>query len=133
MPKRIGSGIELLADPTRRRIVALIARRVHRPSRIAEELGLSRPAVSRQLRLLFEANLLEAHGYPADRRSIAYHLNPLMAARMIAWLAGTEVGLEPTRPSPDLIRPPLPLDLARIADSQAPVDGDERAPRDASA
>ena len=89
-------GIELLADPTRRHIVALIARGVRRPSRIATALGLSRPAVSRQLRLLAEAGLIEAHGYPADRRGCAYHFNPKMTLPMIAWLVGTEVG----RPGP---------------------------------
>ena len=49
MPKRNGSGIALLADPTRRQIVGLLAVRSLRPSTIATEVGLSRPATSRQL------------------------------------------------------------------------------------
>jgi DNA-binding transcriptional ArsR family regulator len=57
MPKRMAQGIELLADPTRRRIMGLIALHPRRPSGIAAEIGLSRPATSRQLRLLREAGL----------------------------------------------------------------------------
>ncbi len=93
MPKRIDGGLALLADPTRRRIIALIAREVRQPSRIALEIGLSRPAVSRQLGLLWEAGLIDARRYPGDGRSISYHLNREMAAPIVAWLAGTEVGL----------------------------------------
>ena len=48
MPRRTPEGIELLADATRRQIVALIAARIRQPSDIAAALGLSRPAVSRQ-------------------------------------------------------------------------------------
>ena len=36
MPKRITHGIELLADPARRRIVALIANGTRRPAAIAD-------------------------------------------------------------------------------------------------
>jgi DNA-binding transcriptional ArsR family regulator len=60
MPKRNGSGIELLADPTRRRIVALLALNHRRPSTLAKEIGLSRPATGRQLRLFREAGLVSA-------------------------------------------------------------------------
>lgn len=45
MPARNGEGIELLADPTRRRIVALIAGRVRHPADIASALEISRAAV----------------------------------------------------------------------------------------
>ena len=52
MPKRNGPGIELLADPTRRRIIAVLAIRPRRPSVVAAEIGLSRAATSRQLHLI---------------------------------------------------------------------------------
>ena len=61
MPRRNGQGIALLADETRRRIVALLAERPMRPSAVARELGLSRPAISRQLALLQEARLVRRH------------------------------------------------------------------------
>ena len=68
MPLRMAEGIELLADPTRRHIVALLAARVWHPSDVAAAIGLSRPAVSRQLSLLAERRarpLASVH----DRRS----------------------------------------------------------------
>jgi len=40
MPRRMAEGIELLADPTRRRIVALIAGRIWHPADIAQALEL---------------------------------------------------------------------------------------------
>jgi hypothetical protein len=41
--------------PTRRRIIALLALGARRPSKVAEEIGLSWPATTRQLRLLQRA------------------------------------------------------------------------------
>ena len=93
MPKRNGSGIALLADPTRRKIVALLALRPRRPSVIAEEIGLSRPATSRQLRLLWEAGLIRALNAPHDGRVVLYTVNPREHGRITAWLAGTEIGI----------------------------------------
>ena len=92
MPRRAAHGIELLADPTRRRIIALIALRVRTPAAIAGELGLSRPATSRQLRLLTEAGLLRWTWSRVDRRSRYYVIDPGMHAPITAWLAGVEVG-----------------------------------------
>lgn len=120
MPKRNGEGIALLADPTRRRIVALIARQVRRPSRIAFELRLSRPAVSRQLRLLREAGLIDWRYYPGDGRSVSYYLNREMAAPMIAWLAGTEVGLNDRGPVGDARLDPVHSDLLRLMAPEQP-------------
>jgi DNA-binding transcriptional ArsR family regulator len=91
MPRRNGTGIALLADETRRRIVAIVADRPRRPSEIARELGLSRPATSRQLRILREAGLLRGMRYPIDRRGIVYRLNPVAQLPIIAWLAATDV------------------------------------------
>jgi DNA-binding transcriptional ArsR family regulator len=92
MPKRTSSGIELLADPTRRSIVAILALRPSRPSRIAAEIGLSRPATSRQLALLTEAGLIRWWWFAPDRRGSLYSLEPHMVAPILAWLAGTDVG-----------------------------------------
>ena len=78
MPKRNGSGIALLADPTRRQIVGLLAVRSLRPSTIATEVGLSRPATSRQLRLLRNAGLISGRQSRFDR----------MVRAAGAWAAG---------------------------------------------
>jgi len=93
MPKRIGTGIALLADPTRREIVALLALHPRRPSTIAREIGRSRPATSRQLRLLAQAGLIHAIPAAFDGRATLYAINPVSHGRITAWLAGTDVGL----------------------------------------
>ena len=96
MPKRNGSGIALLADPTRRRIIAALALRPQRPSRLAADLSLSRPALARQLRLLEVAGLVDGHAVPGDGRGVLYTINPRSHGAITAWLAGTEVGLPPS-------------------------------------
>lgn len=91
MPRRKAEGIELLADPTRRQIVALLAARVWHPADIAKALGLSRPAVSRQLRLLTDGGLLRWRWSRIDLRSRDYFIDPAMQAPIIAWLAGVDL------------------------------------------
>jgi DNA-binding transcriptional ArsR family regulator len=117
MPKRIGSGIELLADATRRRIIAMIAGRPMRSSLIAYELGLSRPATSRQLALLEDAGLVRSFDSPFDRRARVYSISPMAAHPIIAWLAGTGVGLPP--PPGD---PMLRVIAEIVAASELPTD-----------
>jgi DNA-binding transcriptional ArsR family regulator len=96
VPRRAAEGIELLADPTRRRIVALIAGRVWHPADIADAIGLSRPAVSRQLRLLTQAGLLRWRWSNVDLRSRDYFIDPAMQEPIIAWLAGVDLrGVRP--------------------------------------
>ena len=92
MPHRRGPGIELLADPTRRRIIALLAIRALRPSTIATELGLSRPATTRQLHLLRDAGLIGSAQSLVDRRALLYSIQPRQHGPITAWLAGTGVG-----------------------------------------
>lgn len=110
MPKRNGKGIELLADPTRRRMIQLMALRPRRPSALAREMGLSRPAISRQLRLLREAALIRPISALHDGRGILYAIEPANHGRITAWLAGTEMGLDPEqlrlRPPRIRLRPP---------------------------
>jgi DNA-binding transcriptional ArsR family regulator len=92
MPRRNGSGIELLADPTRRRIIALIAGRPRRPSAMARELGVHRSTTTRQLRLLEQAGLIMGHRTLHDGRGVLYVLDPRRVGPILSWLAGTEVG-----------------------------------------
>jgi DNA-binding transcriptional ArsR family regulator len=92
MPRRNGSGIALLADPTRRRLIAALAIRPARPSMLADWLELSRFTVSRQLRLLSEAGLVVGHKLVVDRRGVLYTIDPRRHGAITAWLAGTDVG-----------------------------------------
>ena len=96
VPRYLAEGIELLADPTRRRILALLAARVWHPSDIASAVGLSRPAVSRQLSLLVKAGLVRWRWSPIDQRSRNYFIDPVMQEPIIAWLAGVDLrGVRP--------------------------------------
>lgn len=92
MPKRNGLGIELLADPTRRRIIAALAVCPRRPSSLATDLGLSRPATTRQLQLLRDAGLVRVSRSKLDGHGRLYQREPRTHVPITAWLAGTEVG-----------------------------------------
>jgi DNA-binding transcriptional ArsR family regulator len=62
-----------LADPTRRRIFEQIAERPRAVGELADDLPVSRPAVSQHLKVLKEAGLVMDR--PAGNRRI-YELNP---------------------------------------------------------
>ena len=76
--------LEALADPTRRRIVELLADGELEAGTIAAEFPVSRPAVSRHLRVLREAGLVRARS-EAQRR--LYSLDPAPLAEVDEWLA----------------------------------------------
>jgi ArsR family transcriptional regulator, arsenate/arsenite/antimonite-responsive transcriptional repressor / arsenate reductase (thioredoxin) len=108
MPHRCGSGIALLADPTRRRIIAALAMGPRRPSRLARELELSPQAIARQMRLLEEAGLVVGHQVPGDGRAVLYTINHRRHGAITAWLAGTDVGLAERESGPIVEREPGP-------------------------
>ena len=91
MPHRRGEGIELLADPTRRRIVGLIAGKMHYPADIAGAMGLSRSTVSYHLRLLVSVGILRWRRVPIDNRNRRYFIDPDMEGPVIAWLSGVDL------------------------------------------
>jgi DNA-binding transcriptional ArsR family regulator len=72
-------GWEVLADPTRRSIVTCLADRPRAVGELADELPISRPAVSQHLKVLKDAGLVtdEAAG---TRR--VYRLNPAGVAAL---------------------------------------------------
>ena len=100
MSRRAAEGIELLADPTRREILALLAGWVSHPADIAAAIGLGRPAVSRQLGLLTTGGLIRWRRSLIDGRAREYFIDPAMHGPIIAWLAG--VDLRRVRP---IVRP----------------------------
>jgi len=91
MPRRNGVGIELLADPTRRRIIGFIALGARRPSTVAREIRLSRPATTRQLHLLRDAGLIKSMRSYADGRAVLFAIEPRAHGPITAWLAGVEL------------------------------------------
>lgn len=75
--------LEALADPTRRRIVELLAVRERSAGELASHFPVSRPAVSRHLRVLRETGLVHSRG-EAQRR--LYSLDPIPLAELDEWL-----------------------------------------------
>ena len=56
------SAFEALADPTRRRIVELVSERERSAGEIASAFAISRPGVSKHLRVLREHGVIRARG-----------------------------------------------------------------------
>jgi len=78
------NALEALAEPTRRRIVELLAGGERSAGEIASRFDTSRPGVSRHLRVLREHGLVHVRG-DAQRR--LYSLDPTPLAELDAWLA----------------------------------------------
>jgi DNA-binding transcriptional ArsR family regulator len=76
-----------LADPTRRRILRLVADRPRQAGELAEGFPVSRPAVSKHLRVLREAGLVAAR---KEGRARVYHLSPKGLERARRWMEDAE-------------------------------------------
>jgi len=77
------AAMDALADGTRRRIVELLAERDRTAGELADAFQISRPGVSRHLRVLREAGLVRAQ--PDAQRRI-YRLDPQPLAELDSWL-----------------------------------------------
>ncbi|HEY8546579.1 MAG TPA: metalloregulator ArsR/SmtB family transcription factor [Acidimicrobiales bacterium] len=67
---------EVLADPTRRRVVQLLSTRPHRAGELAEATGLSQPAMSRHLKILLASGVAVDERVPEDARVRLFKLRP---------------------------------------------------------
>ena len=76
---RTDDGWDALGDPTRRAIVASLAERPRAVGELADELPISRPAVSQHLKVLKEAGLVTDHAAGTRR---VYRLNPAGVAAL---------------------------------------------------
>jgi DNA-binding transcriptional ArsR family regulator len=74
---------ELVAEPTRRRILDLLRERARPVGELVKLLGLSQPGVSKHLRLLREAGLVRVR---RDGQRRWYELDPEPLAEVDAWL-----------------------------------------------
>jgi len=79
-----------LADPARRGVIELLRRGPRRASEIAERLDLSRPAMSRHLRVLRTSGLVEEEHPEEDARVRLYRLKPEPFDTLRRWLDGVE-------------------------------------------
>jgi DNA-binding transcriptional ArsR family regulator len=76
-------GLDALGDPTRRAILELLAERPRPVGELADQLPVSRPAVSQHLRVLSEADLVIARR-EGNRR--IYRLDPSGVGAVRAYL-----------------------------------------------
>src|SRR3954463_203655 len=75
---------EVLAEPNRRRILDLVRENERPVGDLVDELDLSQPAVSKHLRILREAGLVEVR---TDAQRRLYRGNPGPLRDLDAWLA----------------------------------------------
>ena len=79
--------LDVLAEPSRRLILQLLAQQPATVTELARRLKQSQPLVSKHLRVLREAGLVEASVSPADGRVRVYDLRRHQLAELEAWLA----------------------------------------------
>ncbi len=72
-----------LADPTRRAVLDLLRQGSQPAGQIAQAFPISRPAISRHLRLLRRAHLVQERRQGRNR---FYHLNPEPLRAVDSWL-----------------------------------------------
>src|SRR4051794_29649462 len=75
---------ELVAEPTRRRILDLLRDDERSVGELVDALGVSQPGVSKHLRTLRDAGLVNVR---ADAQRRLYELRPEPLAEVDAWIA----------------------------------------------
>jgi DNA-binding transcriptional ArsR family regulator len=75
-----------LSDPTRRRLLRLVAGRPRNAGELAESFPVSRPAVSKHLRVLRDAGLMEVEQVGRTR---VYRLRPGGISEARRWMEET--------------------------------------------
>jgi DNA-binding transcriptional ArsR family regulator len=79
----MASTFELVAEPARRGILDLLRERERSVGELVEQIGLSQPGVSKHLRALREAGLVEVR---RDAQRRWYRLQPQPLAEIDSWL-----------------------------------------------
>ena len=79
-----------LADPVRRGVIELLRRKPHMASELADALSMSRPAMSRHLRVLRKTGLVSETEPEHDARVRVYRLEPQRFAELRTWLEDVE-------------------------------------------
>lgn len=93
-PVDVTDPFRALSDPTRREIARLLSEGPLPVRMIAANFpAISRPAVSKHLRILKEGRLV---GEERSGRERYYHLRPATVASVLAWVQGLEGASRPT-------------------------------------
>jgi DNA-binding transcriptional ArsR family regulator len=82
-PGRTEATFQALADPTRRAVLDLLRRGSQPAGQIASAFPVSRPAISKHLRLLRRAHLVREHRQGRHR---VYQLNPEPLRAVDSWI-----------------------------------------------
>ena len=77
---------EALADPTRRQVIQILGSGPRRAGELAAEVGSSPSALSRHLKLLLDATIIEDERVPEDARLRVFRLRPESLAGVQAYL-----------------------------------------------
>jgi DNA-binding transcriptional ArsR family regulator len=80
----VATTFKVLAEPTRRRILDLLLERPRPVGELVARLAISQPGVSKHLRVLREAGLVDVR---KDAQRRWYELRPAPLADLDAWLA----------------------------------------------
>lgn len=75
---------EILADPTRRKLIGALREGERSVSELVDEVDIHQPGVSKQLRLLHEAGFVEVR---ADANRRLYSLRPEPFQELDAWMS----------------------------------------------
>ena len=76
----------VLADPTRRRVVELLGHGPQRAGALSSAVGMSAPAMSRHLRVLLAAGVIDDERLVEDARARVFRLRPDSLVALRAWL-----------------------------------------------
>jgi DNA-binding transcriptional ArsR family regulator len=82
--------LSALADPSRRAIVELLREGPQRPSDVADRLSISRPSLSRHLRVLRTAGLVDAELVESDARARLVQLKRAPFTQLGSWVGEVE-------------------------------------------
>lgn len=120
---RYASGVSVfaaIADPVRRRIVLLLSAAPMTAGQIAAEFDISRPAVSRHLRVLRDAGVVEGGPSGEDGRERSYALRLAALEEVDGWLARVR---GPARLAGLLASPALDTEVRRTRRDNARAAG----------
>jgi DNA-binding transcriptional ArsR family regulator len=90
MTRDVDRTLAALAEPTRRGVIEFLRRKPQRASDIAKALRMSRPAMSRHLRVLRKAGLVREEGIEEDARARIYRLEHAPFEQLRDWLEEVE-------------------------------------------
>jgi DNA-binding transcriptional ArsR family regulator len=79
----MATAFEVLAEPTRREILDLVRERERSVGELVQRIRISQPGVSKHLRVLRDAGLVEVR---VDAQRRLYRLRPEPLAEIDAWL-----------------------------------------------